>query len=118
MYRKSFGDKGEEKAIEFLKKNDYRILERNYRKRTGEIDIIAFDPKYREYVFIEVKARKSMRFGYPEEAIDERKMNKIIETAESWLIEKEKEDVEWRVDIISIEWKNRTPHIKHIQNIS
>lgn len=118
MDRRSLGKQGEEKAIEFLKEKGYEIIETNYLKRSGEIDIIAFDPKYREYVFVEVKARQNMRFGYPEEAIDDNKINKIIETAENWLIEKGKGDVEWRIDVISIEWKEKTPKIKHIQNIS
>lgn len=118
MDRKSLGNQGEIKAIKFLRGKSYRILDKNYRKRTGEIDIIAFDPNFNEYVFIEVKTRRSLKFGYPEESVDENKMLKLIETAENWLLENEKFDVEWRVDIISIEWKNKKEQIKHIQNIS
>ncbi len=118
MDRKSLGKEGEAKAIEFLKEKGYRIIEANYLKRTGEIDIIAFDPKYNEYVFTEVKTRRNLNFGYPEESVDEKKIEKIIETAENWLLDKNIENPEWRVDIISIEWKNKAIKIKHIQNIS
>ena len=118
MNRRSLGKHGEEKAIEFLKEKGYEIIETNYLKRSGEIDIIAFDPKYREYVFVEVKTRQSTRFGYPEEAVNKNKINKIEKTAESWLMEKEKVDVEWRVDIISIELTDKKLQIRHIQNIS
>lgn len=112
------GKQGEEKAGKFLEEKGYKILENNYHKRSGEIDIIAFDPNYEEYVFVEVKTRRNTQFGYPEEAIDDQKMNKITETAETWLIEKEKPDVEWRIDIIAIELKEKQFIINHIQNVS
>ena len=118
MNRKLLGNQGEIKAIKFLREKGYRVLDKNYRKRTGEIDIIAFDPNFNEYVFIEAKTRRSLKFGYPEESVDENKIRKLIETAENWLLENKKFDVEWRIDIISIEWENKTPQIKHIQNIS
>ena len=54
MDNKLLGKKGEQKAVEFLKEKGYQIIEQNFLKRMGEIDIIAFDPKYKEYVFIEV----------------------------------------------------------------
>ena len=94
MNRKSLGNQGEIKAIKFLKEKGYRILEKNYRKRIGEIDIITFDPNFNEYVFTEVKTRRSLKFGYPEESVDENKILKLIETAENWLLENEKFDVE------------------------
>ena len=118
MDAKSLGKKGEAVAIKFLKKKGYQIIETNYLKRTGEIDIIAFDSKYNEYVFIEVKTRRNLNFGYPEESVDEKKLSKIIETAENWLENKNISNAEWRIDIISIEWQDKIPKIKHFQNIS
>jgi len=118
MNRKALGKEGESKAVDFLKKKGYKIIETNYRKRTGEIDIIAFDPAYGEYVFIEVKTRRNLKFGYPEESVDKKKMQKIIETAKTWLMDKNIDDPEWRIDIISIEWEEESPKIDHIQNIS
>ena len=118
MDRRTIGKEGELLAIKYLKDNGYSIIETNYLKRTGEIDIIAMDPKHNEYVFIEVKTRKNLNFGYPEESVDEEKMDKIAETAETWLNDKNIGDVEWSIDIISIEWKGNKPIIKQFENVS
>jgi len=118
MDKKLFGREGESLATEFLKKKGYRIVETNYLKRSGEIDIIAFDPKYSEYVFTEVKTRSNRSFGYPEEAVDEEKFQKIAATAERWLSDKNLDDSEWRIDIIGIEWNGKEPEIEHIENVS
>jgi len=117
-YNKNFGKKGELEAEEFLKAKGYRIIENNYLKRVGEIDIITFDPKYEEYVFVEVKTRKNLNFGYPEEAVTPQKINKIIKTAENWFDNEKINNPEWRIDIISIDWSEKKPKIEHIENIS
>ena len=67
MDKRTLGKLGESKAVEFLKEKGYKIIEKNYLKRTGEIDIIAFDPEYKEYVFTEVKKRTNLSFVYHEE---------------------------------------------------
>ncbi|MCM8772312.1 MAG: YraN family protein [Candidatus Omnitrophica bacterium] len=69
------GKIGEEKAINFLQKNGYKIIDRNFRTKFGEIDIIA--KKNRKIVFIEVKTRSSDNFGLPEEAVNKKKLRKI-----------------------------------------
>lgn len=117
MKRKLIGIKGEEKAIDYIKCKGLQVLERNYRKRSGEIDIIAFDPNYKEYVFVEVKTRQNNRFGFPEEAVDDRKVSKIEETGETWLMEKNIENPKWRIDVITIEKEGTKSNLKHIQNI-
>ena len=61
--QQKFGEKGESLAARFLKKNGYKILEQNYRTKLGEIDIIATERK--TIVFVEVKTRKSTRYGSP-----------------------------------------------------
>ena len=118
MNNKYIGKKGELMAVEFLRKKNYKIIEKNYLKRSGEIDIIAFDPKYNEYVFVEVKTRTNLNFGYPEEAVGKKKIIKIIKTAETWLSYKKISNPEWRIDIISIDLSNKKPEIEHIENIS
>jgi len=75
MNKIEIGKSGEEEAINFLKRNKYKILNRNFKTKFGEIDIIA--KKNGEIVFIEVKTRNTTLFGYPEEAIDKRKINHI-----------------------------------------
>jgi len=110
------GKEGENIATGYLVKKGYQILQRNYQKRSGEIDIIALD--FDEICFIEVKTRKSGTYGYPEEAIDERKLAKISETAETWLEENEKTDSLWRIDAISVVFESKNPSIIHLKNIS
>lgn len=118
MDKKAFGKEGELKAMEFLRNKGYRIIKTNYLKRTGEIDIVAFDPEYSEYVFVEVKTRRNLQFGYPEEAVNNKKISKIEKTADRWLKDNNIDEPEWRIDIISIEWNNSKPEIRHIENVS
>ena len=79
MNKRKTGQEQEVKAACFLKTQGYQILERNYRCKKGEIDLIAREGQY--LVFVEVKYRKNARNGYPEEAVDTRKQKKIRETA-------------------------------------
>ena len=73
------GRGGEERAVRYLKKKGYRILERNYRTHGGEIDIIA---RFRRILcFIEVKSRKNAEYGWPEEYIHSRKQRILKKTA-------------------------------------
>lgn len=116
MHKKVIGKHGEETARNYLEKKGYKILARNYLKRTGEIDLIAYDPEASEYVFVEVKTLTNQNHGYPEEAIDEKKLSKIIITAEQWFDEEEIKDPEWRIDIIAVE--DRARKITHFMNIS
>ena len=115
MYKKNLGNKGEAIASDYLKKIGYEILDKNFRTRYGEIDLIAGDGE--EIVFTEVKTRRNSNFGYPEEAVGEKKIEKIIKVANAWLEEKEKFDNSWRIDIIAIELNVQPPKITHIKNI-
>lgn len=83
---KETGDKGEEYAVKYLKKNKYKILERNYRKRYGEIDIIAENDGY--IAFVEVKTRHQNSMTLPVEAVDRKKQQRLIKTAYTFLSER------------------------------
>lgn len=95
-----YGSDMENRAVEYLKKKDYEILERNYKNVLGEIDIIAYDKLAKRLVFIEVKARKSIRYGYGREAINEAKIQKIRNSALMYLKSKNKLDEAIRFDCI------------------
>lgn len=82
FYKQNIGKIGEDAATKFLKKLGYKILCRNFRNSYGEVDIIAKDKSCT--VFIEVKTRTSVDFGYPSEAVDCRKQNKIIMVAQTY----------------------------------
>ncbi len=94
------GKKGEDIAAVYLRKKGYRIVERNYRCRYGEIDIIAMDAG--DIVFVEVKSRKSESFGSPEEAVSIVKQKKISNVALNYLQEKGITDHNARFDIVAV----------------
>jgi putative endonuclease len=100
MQKKELGKKGEEIALRFLKKNGYRIIERNYTCKMGEIDIIAREKE--TFVFIEVKTRRSTTFGPPQLAVDQRKQGQLSRVALYFLKEKRLEEVKARFDVVAI----------------
>lgn len=85
----NIGEIGEEFAVKFLNKKKYKILERNYRKRFGEIDIIAENKNY--IVFVEVKTRHTDSMTSAADAVNRQKQLKIIKTASLYLAENETE---------------------------
>ena len=108
------GKKGEDIAAACLQKEGYRIVERNYRCRYGEIDIIAMDVG--DIVFIEVKSRKSDNFGSPEEAVGTTKQKKISRVALNYLREKGLADHNARFDIVAIRFMPQGNRVKLIRN--
>lgn len=107
------GLNGENTAVRFLENKGYRILERNYRAGRYEIDIIARHKGI--MVFIEVKARGSLKFGNPEDFVDDAKAERVMEGAENYL-----DDVNWegpiRFDIISIVLVGKDAEVKHFKD--
>lgn len=113
------GHLGEDLAVNFLAKKGYTIAEQNFRKRAGEIDIIAFDPAHSEWVFVEVKTRRSHAFGRPEEAVNTGKIAKMATAAQLWLRQTNQSAKAWRLDVIAITMEaDKEPQIEHFENIS
>lgn len=116
MYKRhEIGKLGEDLASIYLKDKGYKIIERNFEARQGEIDIIAKDKN--ELVFIEVKTRSNISYGKPAEAVNEIKQNHLIKTIEYYIYSRHLEDEFIRIDIIEIYlWKNkyRVNHIKQV----
>ena len=109
------GKIGETLAINFLEKQGFKIIEKNWRfSRLGEIDIIALDKN--TLVFVEVKTRTSTNFGHPIEAISSYKFNRIKKLAEIYLNEKLNNYENFRIDIIGILIGKKT-EITHIKDI-
>ena len=96
---REIGNKYEDKSVKILVKEAYKILERNYQNRFGEIDIIA--EKDKEIVFIEVKYRKTNKFGYGCEAVDRRKIMKILKLANYYMQSKKYQNYKIRFDCMS-----------------
>lgn len=108
------GKEGEKLAAQYLEEKGYHILEGNYRHKRGEIDLIVRKEKL--LVFVEVKTRSTKGFGFPEESVDLKKEEKILETAEQYLYEKN-----WlgpiRFDVISVLLnKSSKPEIEHFED--
>jgi len=111
---KNLGKNGEEIAINFLKKRGYQILEKNYRCRLGEIDIVAKDKE--KIVFVEVKTRVSLIFGLPQEAVNYSKQMRLTKLALTYLSYHKLKNVPCRFDVVSILIEGKKP--KEIQLIT
>lgn len=114
MNTKTIGDFGEQTAEEYLEKSGYEILERNFRLKCGEIDIIA--EKDGCTVFVEVKTRRGNEFGEPSEYVDYRKQKRIKKTA-SVYTDVINSDV--RFDVIEVLYdkdKLSVTKLNHIEN--
>jgi len=110
MNRRSIGAQGEADAKAFLLRKGAKILETNYRRPTGEIDIIA--RQGRTLLFVEVKRRSSLRYGRPAEAVDRQKQAHMLRTAQLYLQEKGVVDTPVRFDVIEV----LPGQIRHIEN--
>lgn len=106
------GKKGEALAARYLEDKGYQIQDRNYRHRRAEIDLIA--KKDDLLVFVEVKARSSTAFGYPEDFVDEKQASRIISAADQYV-----RQINWsgdiRFDIIAVMMQNKFV-IRHFED--
>jgi putative endonuclease len=111
---KEIGTAGENSAAEYLENLGYEILEKNYKSRMGEIDIIALSPE-EVCVFVEVKTRKNTDFGMACEAVDKRKQEKLVKTAMTY-----RYGSDMRFDVIEVYYSGKTGfevnNINHIKN--
>jgi len=113
----SVGNRGEELAADFLTARGYRNLERNFRCKGGEVDIIARDPENRSLVFVEVKTRRGLSYGVPQLAVTPFKQRQISKAALTWLGKNGLHDQIARFDVIAIMLHTDGSHeIEHIKN--
>jgi putative endonuclease len=108
-----FGINSENIAARYLQNKGFTILVRNYRYKRAEIDIIA--RKNACLYFVEVKARKSTSFGYPEEAVTKYKQSLIKEAAENYILEYNWDDP-IRFDIIAISQQRNNIKLFHLED--
>lgn len=114
---KGTGELGEEVAANFLISRGFRIMERNFRCKGGEVDIIARDPGDKSLVFIEVKARRGLSYGVPQLAVTPFKQRQISKAALTWLGRNRLHDTNARFDVIAILLHTGGLHaIDHIKN--
>jgi len=98
--RTNLGRKGEKISVEFLRKQGYKIMDRNYRCPQGEIDIVARDKGV--LCFVEVKTRRTEKYGLPAEAVDWHKQKKLARIALTYLKEKNISQQDLRFDVVSV----------------
>ena len=102
--RQGLGRTGERIAAEALLSKGYSILERNFRCRHGEIDLVAEDEQ--DIIFVEVKARRGISFGLPEDALTMRKRRKLMEVASYYLDLHTCSDRSWRIDVVAVQFSS------------
>ncbi|MBI2327492.1 YraN family protein [Candidatus Curtissbacteria bacterium] len=113
---KNIGKHGEDLAVEFLKRRGYKIIDRNFRIRGGEIDIVALEKS--TLVFIEVKTRTSLAYGYPQEAITKSKIFFLVRAAKFYRNANsyKKLPLLERIDVVAIDHTQDPPKIDLIKN--
>lgn len=117
MDKQRIGQYGESLAKKYLEEKKFFILTSNFHTRYGEIDIIAV--KNNILHFVEVKTRTNLAFGWPEEAVTEQKVEKMISAAGDY-IRNNNFNIDWQIDIIAIliNRRQKTASIDYFENIS
>lgn len=117
--RAEIGSFGEQLAVEYLTRTGLRVLERNWRCRYGELDVIAADDTTGTVVFVEVKTRTGDQFGGVAQAVTAAKVRRLRRLAGVWL---SRQSISWaglRIDVVTIRiGRRRTPEITHIQGVA
>ena len=117
--KQTIGKVGEDLAYTYLLNNNYKILDRNFSCRQGEIDIVSYDIKNNEVVFVEVKTRTSFEYGFPSEAVNQAKQKHILNTAKYYLHCMNLEDSFVRFDVIEIviDTRNVKYKLNHLKDV-
>ena len=108
------GRRGERAAEKHLRRNGYRIVARNFRAVGAEIDLVAMDGE--TLVFVEVKTRRSLVAGAPEEAVDERKQQRLRRAAEVFATRYRAGDTEMRFDVVAVDASGKGLEIELLRN--
>jgi putative endonuclease len=112
--RNQTGKQGEEVAAAYLTGQGYKLLCRNWRCQVGELDLVVEDGE--RLVFVEVRTRRGVRFGTPEESITAAKQARLIELAQRYLQETDSLDQPWRIDVVTVKLGPGLPDVNHIKN--
>ncbi len=115
------GQVGEGIAAEYYKQRGYRILDQNYifpkGKQTGELDLVAANLSSREVVFVEVKTRRSNKFGDGVESVDWSKQRRLVKTAKLYLqLHPDYQDWDYRIDVVVVNVDNLAQPVIIIPN--
>lgn len=118
--RRRLGDAGERLAIDYLTEHGFEVLERNVRRREGEVDVIAIDPRgaLPVLVFIEVKMRRPRATGRAVEALSPRKQQRLRSLAEVYASEHSELPSDLRIDLVAIDLAadGSVGTVEHVEN--
>lgn len=117
LSKREFGDIGENIACKYLVDKKYKIIERNFSCKQGEIDIVAKDLVKNEYVFIEVKTRSNFSYGKPAEAVTDIKQKHILKSTKYYLHIHKLENAFIRFDIIEIYLNKHKYKLRHLKQV-
>ncbi len=116
MYiKQEIGKLGENLATKYLEQQGYKVIERNFECKQGEIDIVAIDKN--EIVFIEVKTRTNLKYGKPIEAVDKNKQKHLTKAVRYYLYSRHLENEFVRIDVIEVYLYDHKYRINHIKQI-
>ena len=116
--RGELGAWGEQLAVDYLQTHGLRVLERNWRCRYGELDIVAVDDTADAVVFVEVKTRTSDRFGGVAEAVTPAKVRRLRRLAGVWLGQRSGRWATVRIDVVTVRiGRRRVPEMMHIKGV-
>ena len=116
-FRKEIGKWGENLACKYLEENNYKIIQRNFLCRQGEIDIIADDTIKKELVFIEVKTRSNLKYGNPAESVNKQKRRHMKQVAKYYMYQNSINKYAIRFDTIEVYIQKEHCNIHHIKQI-
>jgi putative endonuclease len=118
LTRAEIGALGEQLAVEHLRSLQLRVIERNWRCRYGELDVIAADDKTGTVVFVEVKTRTTDHFGGVEQAVTGEKVRRLRRLSGLWLAAHRGSWAGVRIDVIGVRiGRRRTPEITHVRGV-
>jgi putative endonuclease len=110
--RRSAGLQAETVAAEFLEGEGYRVLERNFTVRRGEVDLIVTDGEV--LAFVEVRSRADTRFGTPEDTIGHEKIRRVVTAARHWLARHGDGDLDVRFDVVAVVGEGEGRRVRHL----
>jgi putative endonuclease len=108
------GQSGEDLACEYLARQGLRVVERNYRCRAGEIDVVARDEA--TWVFVEVKERTGTSHGSAVEAVTPVKIQRLLRAARVYAATRGLSEAPLRFDVVAIDWGPEGPRVRHERN--
>lgn len=115
-FRQEIGRWGENLACKYLEQNNYKIIDRNFLCRQGEIDIVAKDMIQKELVFIEVKTRSNLKYGNPAEAVNSQKQKHMKQAINYYIYKNHIRDLPIRIDVMEV-YIIQNYKVNHIKQI-